>query len=122
MLKTALSSYQKNIFNFDPFEFDKDVRLFLTVRKMVKRFFKTGSINEKLILNNIIICLNNFGISTTNTIFRTICDDSEFGVIKSFLIFLNSCSHKDDIPTNNIIDDILSDVTHRYHLQPKSEN
>ena len=123
LLLIAADGYSKTpFFEFDQKAFEKDVRTFFITRKMLKRFLKTGNINDKLIINNIIICLNIFGISKTNIIFRTICEDVEFGVVKACLIFLNSYSLSDKTPQNQTMKDILSDITHRYHLQPREDH
>lgn len=122
LILLAFDGYPKTIFSeIDQKAFDKDIRYFFITRKMIKRFHKTGQINEKLILNNIIICLNIFGIKKTNIIFRTICEDFEFSVIKACLKFLNSYSLTDNVPQNQIMKDILGDITHRYHLHPKED-
>lgn len=104
-------------FNHNFKSLKKDIYQFFVVRKMIKRFITKGEINEKLILNNIIICLNIFGIKKTNIIFRIICDDNEFGAIKPCLIFLNSYNLEDTTEQNYIMKNILSDIKHRYNLQ-----
>lgn len=123
VIRLAADGYKKNLNAFDDQMLKKDVYAFFVVRKMVKRFLLLGAINDKLILNNIIICLNVFGIEKTNTIFRIICTDQEFGVIKSCLIFLNSYTLINDTAKSNyVMRDILNDITHRYHLNPKGEH
>lgn len=60
-----------------------------------------------------------FGIRTSNIIWEMICNDDEFSVIKSCLIFLNSLNP--DIPSiehNQIVLDILNDIQHRYTISP----
>jgi hypothetical protein len=101
----------------DEEELKKNIHSFLVIQRMVKQFIKTKTVNEKLLINNIIISLNVFGIEKVNTIFRSILKDNEFGVIKSILIFLGCfASPEDSTQTNRIIDDILVDLKQRYHL------
>lgn len=122
ILKLASDGYKKNLNVFNDQMLKKDVYTFFVVRKMIKRFLILGVINDKLILNNIIICLNVFGIKKTNTIFRIICDDQEFSVIKSCLIFLNSFNLTNDTTKpNHVMRDILNDITHRYFVNPKGD-
>lgn len=122
VLKIASEGYKKNLSDFNDKMLKKDVYTFFVIRKMIRRFLTTDSVNHKLILNNIIVCLNVFGIRKSNIIFRTICDDQEFGVIKSCLIFLNSYSLiNDNIKPNHIIRDILNDINHRYQINPKCD-
>lgn len=118
VIKIALDSYPYKAV-FDEEEFKKDLYRFFIVRRMSRRFFKTGSINEKLILNSIIICLNIFGIKTSNLIWKMICTDDEFSVIMSFLIFLNSLNPSVSyIKHNQVVLDLLKDIEHRYTISP----
>jgi hypothetical protein len=101
----------------DEEETKKNIHSFLVIQRMVKQFVKTKVVNEKLLINNIIISLNIFGIETVNKIFRSILKDHEFGTVKSILIFLGCyVPGHDATQTNRIIDDILADLKCRYHL------
>jgi len=123
ILRLAAENYKKDLGVFNDHLLKKDVYTFFVVRKMVKRFLSVGVVNDKLILNNIIVCLNVFGIKKTNTIFRIICDDQEFSVIKACLIFLNSFNlTNDNTKPNHVIRDILNDISHRYQVIPKDDN
>lgn len=115
LLKYALTDY-KDTFNFNEEEFKKDFLLFFTTRKMIRRFLLKGIINHKLLLNNIIICLNTFQINKTKTIFRTICNDKEFSCIKACLMFLNSYieEENENVEHNRIIQDILNYMSIQY--------
>jgi hypothetical protein len=114
LVTLAINSYHKKI-RFNEEEFKKDFFKFFIIRKMIKRFIDYGIIREKLILNNIIICLNVFGIDTTNYILRVICTDNEFSIVKSCLVFLNSFNlQNDNTEINQVITDILNDITYRY--------
>lgn len=105
------------ITDFNRKKFKSDIYTFFVIRKMVIRFLKKGEINEKLLINNIIITLNVFGISQVNRILRIITNDEEFSIIKTILIFLNSYNLKGDhCRQNPIIKDILEDIKHRYFL------
>ena len=119
VLKIALDSYPNKIM-FNEEEFKRDFFRFYIIRKMARRFISSGSVSDKLLINNIIVCLNVFGILTSNIIFKIICRDDEFGVIKSCLIFLNSLSKKDPIPHHQQMLDILKDIKHRYTIFPNN--
>ena len=96
-------------------EFRQDVYNIMIIQKMIKRFIKTKMINEKLLLNNIVISLNTFGIKRMNYVFKAFLKKEEFEIMKSFLLFLNSFTLFNDKTTSNrIIDDILLDVKKRY--------
>lgn len=77
VVKIALDAYPyKTVFNEE--EFKKDLYRFFITRRMSRRFSQSGVINDKLLLNNIIICLNIFGIEASNLIWTMICDNNEF--------------------------------------------
>lgn len=116
VIKIALNSYPyKTLFNEE--EFKKDFCRFYVIRKMSKRFLLTNQVSDKLLINNIIICLNIFGIKAVNMILQIICEEKEFEVIKSCLIFLNSLS-LDDHTHNKIMLSILKNIKHRYTFMP----
>lgn len=105
---------------FNPVQFSRDFTNILTTKKMISRFLKSGSLNERLMINNTIIALNVFGPEKVNLIFRLLCDDVQFSVIKAILLFLRSYDfrHGDEVYPNRIIVDVLKDMTVRYNLDP----
>lgn len=107
---------------FNEVEFKKDVYNLFIIKKMINRFLRSGEINEKLVINNIIITLNTFGINRSNHMFRIIMhDDLEFAVVKAFLLFLDAyILFDEDVQSNEIITAILVDVAHRYRLEYRS--
>jgi len=103
---------------FNPVKFESEFANLVTTRKMIARFLKTGVINDKLIVNNVICALNAFGLILGNRAFRMLCTDEQFSVIKAILMFLR-CYRPgigEVIEPNRIIVDILRDVSRRYHL------
>lgn len=103
---------------FNTHEFEKDINNVLTAKKMVSRFIKSGQLNEKLLLNNVIVSLNAFGIRTTNLLFRIICTDLQFSVIKALLMFLRCYDYDigEEVDPHRIIVDILKDIEQRFNL------
>jgi len=99
-------------------DYDRAVHNFLVIQRMIMRFLKTGNINEKLLINNIIISINTFGSRKVNEILKVILSDAEFSVAKSILVFLKAYHHSkvDKTKSNRIIDDILRDTKQRYNL------
>lgn len=99
--------------------FDKDFNFFLTTRKMITRFLKTGAINEKLLINNVVTALNVFGPVKVTLIFRHLTDDVQFSVVKAILMFLHQYDFRigGDVYPNRIVVDILKDVSYRYNLE-----
>jgi hypothetical protein len=116
IIEIARDGYATNGF-FNEIEFKKDIYNLFIIRKMIARFLRTGMINEKLLLNNIIISINTFGTKKVNQMLRIILSDDEFSVAKSMLLFIGCyCLWDDEIESNRIIDDILADTAKRYHL------
>lgn len=119
IIEIASEDYAVNGF-FSEIEFKKDVYNFFIIRKMIIRFLKSSTINEKLLLNNIVVAINIFGIKKVNQILRIILTDEEFSVAKSMLLFLGCfCLWDVEIESNRIIDDILTDTAIRYNLEHK---
>lgn len=120
VIKIALDSYPYKSL-FDENEFKKDFCRFYIIRKMSKRFLVTDEVSDRLLINNIIICLNVFGIKAVNMILQIICNENEFNVIKSCLIFLNSLV-LDDHTHNKKMLSILKNIKHRYTFMPLGED
>lgn len=124
--REQLSVLAREVFDQKPFfderEFSKSVYSIFVIKKMIYRFLKTGVLNEKLLLNNIIIVLNTFDTKRSNIMFRIATQDSEFSVIKTCLLFLDAyCLEDDETETNEILLAILMDTAKRLHLQYKYE-
>ena len=115
ILQIASESVAKQGFFNEP-EFKKDIYNIFIIKKMVARFLRSGVINEKLLLNNIIIALNTFDVKETNDIFYLALHEEEFRVIKTFLLFLNSYNCDDDLEPNEVILGILKDMSERYRI------
>lgn len=100
-------------------EFDKDFSGFSTARRMVTRFLNTGLMNEKLLINNIVILLNVFGTQKTTGVFRVIMDDVQFSVVKAILMWLQQYDFtvSENVYPNRIMVDILRDMSQRYNLE-----
>lgn len=112
----AIEGYGIGVFHSKTF--DKDFAVFMTTRKMIDRFLKTGLINEKLLINNVVVTLNIFGSKKVTAVFRVLLNDVQFSVVKAILMFLHQYDWKIgvDVWPNRIIVDILKDVTNRYNL------
>lgn len=119
VLEIASEGYTVKGF-FSEVEFKKDVYNLFIIRKMITRFLKSSVINEKLLLNNIVISINTFGSDKVNQMLRIILTDDEFAVAKSMLLFLGCfCLWEEEVESNRIIDDILTDTAIRYNLERK---
>lgn len=112
----ALKDYGTSAFHESTF--NRDFNVFSTTRKMITRFLKTGVVNDKLLINNVVTVLNIFGPKNVTLIFRYLMDDVQFSVVKAILMFLKQYDFRvgQDVYPNRIIVDILKDVSIRYNL------
>jgi hypothetical protein len=69
-------------------EFEKDLKRFKYVKKLVRKYLTTGILKHHLILNHLIILFNVFNDATVPLLFYKI-DGKCWPVLKSFLIYLN---------------------------------
>ncbi len=103
----------------DEDDFNRDFDDLYVTRKMVSRFLTSTEINEKLIINKIVMTLNAFGVKYTSLLFRAITTDVQFSVIKAVLMFLRQYdfSVAEEVYPNRIMVDILKDIQTRYNLE-----
>lgn len=69
-------------------DFDRDLNHFKYIKRLLKRYKKSGELKTHLILNHFIILYNIFGEATTPMLFFKI-EKELWSCIKSFIIFLN---------------------------------
>jgi hypothetical protein len=69
-------------------DFDKDLNHFKYIKRLLKRYKKSGELKTHLILNHFIVLYNIFGEAATPMLFFKIEKDL-WPVLKSFIIFLN---------------------------------
>lgn len=115
----ALRHYTVPLFNED--EFIKDLNKIVVLKKIFRRFTTYGTINERLVLNNIIILLNVFGIEAANVLLFHNVSREHWGLLKPFLVFLNSYNGPpgeiDDIEMNEVVITKLGEIRWQSHSQ-----
>lgn len=111
----ALAQYKARNRFFDLEEFEKEFSEFATVRKMISRFLKSDELNEKYILNKVIVCSNVFGSELAETIFFVICNPIQFSVVKACMVYQRLYTFKlnENIDPHRIMNDILRDMYNR---------
>lgn len=86
-------------------DFNKDLNHFKYIKRLLKRYKKTGEIKSHLLINHFLILYNVFGEATTPMLFCKL--DSEYWPqIKTFLVFLNRLP---EYPKSDI-HDIMVDI------------
>ena len=86
-------------------DFDKDLNHFKYIKRLLKKYKKTGKLKVHLILNHFVILYNIFGEATTPMLFFKI-DCELWDTVKTFIVFLNRLP---DYPRTTI-HDIEEDV------------
>ena len=82
-------------------DFEKDLNHFKYIKRLLKRYKKTGELKTHLILNHFIILYNIFGEATTPMLFFKI-EKNLWPCLKSFIIFLNKLPEYPKTDIHNI--------------------
>ena len=69
-------------------DFLNDMKKFKYVKRLLKRYKKTGDLKSHLILNHFIVLYNIFGEAATPMLFHKI-EEELWPVMKTFVLFLN---------------------------------
>lgn len=110
-VKYALQNYNPVVFTED--EFIRDLNKIVVLKKLFKRYETTGIINERLVLNNLIILTNVFGLPATNILLFYRVNECHWGILKTFLNYLNSyieTPDHSDVPFDGRIQQLLDEV------------
>jgi len=70
-------------------EFKEDISRFKYVKRLLNRYEATGDLQERLILNHLIVIYNVFGIKAANKMIWYKFDIKHWPYIKPFLVFLH---------------------------------
>ena len=70
-------------------EFYEDIRRFRYLKRLLKRYHRTGELRERLILNHLIILSNVFGVSNAIRMLQYKIDDEFWPVLKTCLLYLD---------------------------------
>ena len=70
-------------------EFEDDLKRFKYIKRLLRKYYDTGILKERLILNHIIVLQNVFGADACATLLLYKIQDEYWSTLKSFLLFLN---------------------------------
>ena len=70
-------------------EFYEDIRRFRYLKRLLKRYYRTGELRERLILNHIIILSNVFGVPNAIRMLQYKIDGDFWPVLKTCLLYLD---------------------------------
>lgn len=86
-------------------EFKDDLRRFKYLKRLLRRYEMTGDLQERLILNHIIVIYNVFGIKAANRMMWFKVEEEHFSTLKTFLIFLHYLpeDYKVEVPLDEFV-------------------
>ena len=84
-------------------EFYEDIRRFRYLKRLLKRYHRTGELRERLILNHVIILSNVFGVSNAIRMLQYKIYDEFWPVLKTCLLYLDYINEdwETDIPLDD---------------------
>ena len=81
--------YYNNPECMDVDEFKEDLSRFKYLKRLLKRYETDGDLQERLILNHLIVLYNVFGIKPCNRMIWFKINNEHYHYIKPFLVFLH---------------------------------
>jgi hypothetical protein len=106
------SKYYKNIQCTSLEEFYDDLQRFKYLKRLFKRYLNNDDLQERLILNHIIVLNNVFGIKEANKMLFFKIEESHWPLLKTFLVYLNYLPDNEyvDIPLDQNIIKVLRTI------------
>ena len=77
-------------------EFKEDLARFKYLKRLFRRYEVHNDLQERLILNHLIVIYNVFGIEAANRMTWFKIDEEHYSYLKPFLIFLNYLDYRKD--------------------------
>ncbi len=110
--KLYASQHYNNPECIDVNEFREDVNRFKYVKRLLSRYEAHNDLQERLILNHLIVIYNCFGIEAANRMLWYKIDENHWHYIKPFLIFLHYLPEKEklDVPMDPYIVGVLRNL------------
>jgi len=93
-------------------EFKEDLARFKYIKRLLRRYELTEELQERLVMNHLIVLYNVFGIEAANKMIWYKIEPEHWTYIKPFLLFLNylPIDEKIEIPLDPCIVDILRKI------------
>jgi hypothetical protein len=90
-------------------EFYDDLQRFKYIKKLLRRYENNGDLQERLILNHLVVLYNVFGIQAANKMLLYKIDGEHWPTLKTFLIYLNFLKETDmiEVPLDDHVINVL---------------
>ena len=69
-------------------EFNDDLKRFIYIRRLLKKYYGGGELSERLILNHIIVIFNLFGVEPSLKMLDYQIENKYWPIVKPFLVYL----------------------------------
>ena len=106
------AKYYNNPQCVDISEFHEDLSRYKYIKRLLRKYQQTGEIQERLVLNHLIVIYNMFGISAANKMSFYRIEEELWPALKTFLVFLNFLpeTEKVEVPLDEKIVKILRNI------------
>ena len=93
-------------------EFYEDIRRFRYLKRLLKRYIKTGELRERLILNHLIVLSNLFGVENSIKMLEFKIEPEFWSVLKTCLLYLKYIDEdwKQEIPLDNEVTQRMREI------------
>jgi hypothetical protein len=93
-------------------EFYDDLSRFKYIKRLLRKYQQSGIVQERLVLNHIIVIYNVFGIEAANRMIFYKIEKELWPVLKTFLVYLNYLPEQDkvEIPMDDYVISILRKI------------
>jgi len=93
-------------------EFEDDLKRFKYIKRLLRKYYDTGVLKERLLLNHIIVLNNVFGPDACATLLVYKIQPEFWSALKSFLLFLNIIREEEltHIKADENVDKILKEL------------
>jgi len=90
-------------------DFMEDMKKFKYLKRLLKRYLKTGVLRINLILNHLIILFNVFGEGTIPLLMYKL-EEEYWSILKTFLVYLNQLPYEEGVFSGVEIDQDVADL------------
>ena len=106
------SKHYNNPQCIDVAEFYSDLARIKYIKRLLRRYKQSGEIQERLVLNHLIVLYNVFGIQAANKMIFFKIESELWPAVKTFLIYLDYLSEDErvEIPVDLKIAEILRKI------------
>ena len=93
-------------------EFYHDIQRFKYLKRLFRRYTQNGDLQERLILNHMVVLYNVFGVRAANRMMFFKMEEEYLPVVKTFLVYLNYLPEDQsvEIPLDSYIVDVLRNL------------